>query len=105
MLHNRVVVRKFMNNVVGDGKIISFSYDSWNKLGVLADQLTSGARALIRVLDNASVVDNINVGRWPTGKRLTVEVHFFLQDFPQLNDVQDRVACNGCGNKVKAANI
>ncbi|GAA0163559.1 hypothetical protein LIER_19393 [Lithospermum erythrorhizon] len=45
-------------------------------IGILADQF--GARGLISMPNDASVADVINVGRWPTGRRLTKEVHLFL---------------------------
>ncbi|GAA0147264.1 hypothetical protein LIER_36488 [Lithospermum erythrorhizon] len=101
---NMVGVIRFMSNVVGDGKSTCFWYDSWHRMGVLVDQFTGGARNLISVSDDTSMADAINAGRWPTRRRLTEEFHPFLQDLPQLNDVKDIVAWNGCGNKVKTTN-
>ncbi|GAA0166996.1 hypothetical protein LIER_43776 [Lithospermum erythrorhizon] len=57
MLHNRTGVRRFLSNVVGNGKCTSFWYDSWHRMGVLADHFAGNARGLIRVPNDASVAD------------------------------------------------
>ncbi|GAA0175733.1 hypothetical protein LIER_44003 [Lithospermum erythrorhizon] len=104
MLHNRAGVRRFLSNIVGNGKCTNFLYDSWHRMGVLADHFVGNGRGLIRVPNNTSVADAY-VGRWPSGKRLTEGVHLFLQFLSQLIGENDRVIWNDCGSEVKAANI
>lgn len=94
LLHLRPIAENFLKGIIGNGKRISFWFDSWTPMGSLIKLLGPEGPRLLGLPLNALVADACNPSGWTlpsprTAAALNLHIHLTSIPLPSHTDVED----------------